>query len=205
MESHDVQSDEILCGLAATGDHNAEECLAARYSRLVRACARPYFLAGGDSEDLLQEGMIGLLSAIRGFDPAREASFHTYAEVCIRNRLLSAVRMAGGEKHEPLNSSVSLEASLYDEIPQLYQDRQPLAESPEELLIGREEWKGRLEALKALLSRFEGAVLELYLDGLSYAEIGAQTGKPLKSVDNAVQRIRRKAAPFFSSGDISVG
>ena len=205
MESHDVRSDETLCGLAAAGDNSAEECLAARYSRLVRACARPYFLAGGDSEDLLQEGMIGLLSAIRGFDPAREINFQTYAEVCIRNRLLSAVRMAGREKHEPLNSSVSLEAPLYDEIPQPHPDRQPLAESPEEMLIGREEWKGRLEALKALLSRFEGTVLELYLDGLSYAEIGAQTGKPLKSVDNAVQRIRRKAAPFFSSGDISVG
>ena len=205
MESRDLRSDETLCGLAAAGDHNAEACLAARYSRLVRACARPYFLAGGDSEDLLQEGMIGLLSAIRGFDPAREANFQTYAEVCVRNRLLSAVRMAGREKHEPLNSSVSLETPLYDESPLPYQERQPLAESPEELLIGREEWKSHLSALKAILSGFEGTVLELYLGGLSYAEIAGQTGKPLKSVDNAVQRIRRKAAPFFSSGDISVG
>ena len=198
-----MRSDETLCGLAAAGDNNAEECLAARYSRLVRACARPYFLAGGDSEDLLQEGMIGLLSAIRGFDPGREASFQTYAEVCIRNRLLSAVRTAGREKHDPLNSSVSLEIPLYDDIPQPYPG-QPLAESPEEMLIGREEWKGRLTALRAMLSGFERTVLGLYLDGLSYAEIAAQTGKPLKSVDNAVQRIRRKAAPFFSSGDISV-
>ena len=200
-----MRSDETLCELVAAGDNNAEECLAARYSRLVRACARPYFLAGGDSEDLLQEGMIGLLSAIRGFDPGREANFQTYAEVCIRNRLLSAVRTAGREKHDPLNSSVSLEIPLYDDIPEPYPNRQPLAESPEEMLIGREEWKGRLTALRAMLSGFERTVLRLYLDGLSYAEIAAQTGKPLKSVDNAVQRIRRKAAPFFSSGDISVG
>lgn len=204
MELHKERSDEALCRLVAAGDNNAEECLASRYSRLVRACARPYFLAGGDSEDLLQEGMIGLLSAIRGFDSDREASFQTYAEVCVRNRLRSAVRAAEREKHEPLNSSVSLENPLYDEIPQPYQDRYPLSESPEEMLIGKEEWMGRLVALRALLSGFERTVLELYLDGLSYAEIAAQTGKLLKSVDNAVQRIRRKAAPFFSSGDISV-
>lgn len=198
-----MRSDETLCGLAAAGDNNAEECLAARYSRLVRACARPYFLAGGDSEDLLQEGMIGLLSAIRGYDPEREVSFQTYAEVCIHNRLRSAVRTAGREKYEPLNSSVSLETPLYDDIPQPYQESLRLAKSPEETLIGREEWEGRLTALKALLSGFERKVLELYLDGLSYAEIAVQTGKPLKSVDNGVQRIRRKAEPFFSSGDIS--
>ena len=203
MESRDFQSDEALCGLAVAGDNNAEECLAARYSRLVRACARPYFLAGGDSEDLLQEGMIGLLSAIRSYDPAREANFQTYAEVCIHNRLRSAVRTAGREKYEPLNSSVSLEAPLYDTIPQPYQEGLPLAESPEEMLIGREEWEGRLAALSALLSGFERKVLDLYLEGLSYAEIAARTGKPLKSVDNGVQRIRRKAEPFFSSGDIS--
>ena len=204
MESRDLRSDELLCGLAAAGDNNAEECLAARYSRLVRICARPYFLAGGDSEDLLQEGMIGLLSAIRGYDPERGGSFQTYAEVCIRNRLRSAVRMAGREKYELLNRSVSLEIPLYDEIPHPRQEHYPLAESPEEMLIGREEWEGRLETLKVRLSGFEREVLESYLEGLSYAEIAGQTGKPLKSVDNAVQRIRRKAEPFFSSGDISV-
>lgn len=204
MESHSGRSDEALCGLVAAGDNNAEECLATRYSRLVRICARPYFLAGGDSEDLLQEGMIGLLSAIRSYAPEREVGFQTYAEVCIRNRLRSAVRTAEREKYEPLNSSVSLEAPLYDEIRRSHPDRHPLAESPEEMLIGREEWKGRLVTLKASLSGFERTVLEWYLDGLSYAEIAARTGKPLKSVDNAVQRIRRKAAPFFSSGDISV-
>ena len=94
MEPFCQHSDEFLCALAASGDREAEECLAARYSRLVRICARPYFLAGGDSEDLLQEGMIGLLSAIRGFHPEKEAVFRTYAEVCIRNRVLSAVKNA---------------------------------------------------------------------------------------------------------------
>ena len=96
-------SDEALCALAAAGERVAEEQLVTRYTRLVRACARPYFMAGGDSEDLIQEGMIGLLSAIRGFESGKEAGFRTYAEVCIRNRLRSAIKAAARDKHTPLN------------------------------------------------------------------------------------------------------
>lgn len=197
------RSDEVLCALAAAGDHEAEECLVARHNRLVRICARPYFLAGGDSEDLIQEGMIGLLSAIRGFDPQREAVFRTYAETCIQNRLRTAVRDASRGKHAPLNRSVSLDTPLFDNTCEFYAyglDRP--AENPEDTLIGREEREGRMEALRGKLSVFEKAVLDLYLAGLSYAEIAARLGKPLKAVDNGVQRIRRKAAPFFS-GDSS--
>ena len=199
------QSDEQLCTRAASGDRVAEEALVKRHNRLVRICARPYFLAGGDSEDLIQEGMIGLLSAIRGFDPGRDASFRTYAEVCIRNRLRSAIKAAARDKHAPLNRSVSFGNPLFDGNPEPYAygtDHQRV-ENPEDVVIGREEHQDRMKALTSQLSGFEKEVLSLYLGGLSYTEIATQVGKPPKSVDNAVQRIRRKVAPYFSSGDFS--
>ena len=107
-------SDESLCRLAASGDPLAETELVGRYTRLVRVCARPLFLAGGDSEDLIQEGMLGLLAAIRGFQSGKETSFRTYAEICVRSRLYAAVRAAQRDKHFPLNHSVSFETPLFD-------------------------------------------------------------------------------------------
>lgn len=202
MEPFCQHSDEFLCALAASGDREAEECLAARYSRLVRICARPYFLAGGDSEDLLQEGMIGLLSAIRGFHPEKEAVFRTYAEVCIRNRVLSAVKNAARGKHSPLNDSVSIDSPRFDDS--VYHARPSPMDDPEDMLISRENRENQMLALHSKLSELEKTVLALYLDGLSCGEIARQVRKPLKSVDNAIQRIRRKAAPFLISGDISV-
>lgn len=178
-------SDEALCTLAASGDRIAEEALVMRYNRLVRICSRPFFLAGGDSEDLIQEAMFGLLKAIREFDPTRDVSFRTFAEVCIRNRIRSAVTAAACGKHAPLNNSVPMEALL------------DFAYSPEDSLIDREEEMERLRQLTSCLSPFEQKVLSLYLDGLSYGEIGRQLEKPAKSVDNAVQRIRRKVAQSF--------
>ncbi len=198
MEPFYQQSDERLCELAASGDREAEEYLASRYSRLVRACARPYFLAGGDSEDLLQEGMIGLLSAIRGFRSEKETVFRTYAETCIRNRIRSAVKSAIRGKHSPLNDSVSIDSTQFDDITPFSVD------DPEGVLISREDRKSQRRALQEMLSDFESTVLELYLDGLSCREIAQRTGRSPKSVDNAVQRIRRKAAPILTSGDISV-
>lgn len=174
-------SDETLCMLAASGDRVAEEVLVMRYHRLVRVCARPFFLAGGDSEDLIQEAMFGLLKAIREFDPARDASFRTFAEVCIRNRIRSAVSAAGGGKHSPLNNSVPMESLQVG-----------IVLGPEDSFIHREEGVERLQRLQERLSPLERQILSLYLTGLSYQEIGAQIGRPAKSVDNAVQRIRRK-------------
>lgn len=201
MESFSQQSDEVLCSLAASGDREAEECLAARYSRLVRVCARPYFLAGGDSEDLIQEGMIGLLSAIRGFRGEKEAVFRTYAEVCIRNRVYSAVKTAARGKHSLLNQSLSIDSPQFDNGP--YHFCPASTDDPETALISREDRERQINILHSKLSEFEKTVLGFYLDGLSCREIARQVGKPLKSVDNAVQRIRRKAAPFLNSGDIS--
>lgn len=186
-------SDEALCLLAADGDREAEEALVMRYMRFTRACARPYFLAGGDSEDLLQEAMFGLLKAIREFDSGRDVSFRTFAEVCVRNRILSAVTAAARDKHAPLNHSVPME-----EQPLLEKDH---VSGPEELFISREEEAERLSALNRKLSPLEQRILSLYLHGFSYREIGEQVGRTDKSVDNAVQRIRRKVAEHL--GDFS--
>ena len=113
-ETPNSLTDEILCLQAASGDRIAEETLVMRYNRLVRICARPYFLAGGDSEDLIQEGMVGLLNAIREYVPQKGTAFRTYAEICIRNRILSAIRAASRDKHTPLNHYVSFETPLFD-------------------------------------------------------------------------------------------
>ena len=163
-------------------------------------CARPLFLAGGDSEDLIQEGMLGLLAAIRGFQSGKETSFRTYAEICVRSRLYAAVRAAQRDKHFPLNHSVSFETPLFDGTSaHLFSSE----ESPEDVVIGREELRERLDALKGQLSGFEAEILSYYLGGLSCAEIASQVGRSTKSVDNAVQRIRRTVARQLSSGDLS--
>ena len=196
-DAYDPNSDEMLCSLAVSGDRIAEEVLVMRYNRLVRICARPFFLVGGDSEDLIQEGMFGLLKAIREFDPERDVTFRTFAEVCIRNRVRSAVTAASRGKHTPLNESISLENDIDNSVHIISQT------GPEELLIGREEYWERMETLKVQLSKFESLVLDSYLHGLSYQEIAEQLHRPRKSVDNAVQRIRKKVAQHFSSGVIS--
>lgn len=190
-------TDEELCLRAAQGDPRAEETLVGRYGRLVRACARPLFLAGGDSEDLFQEGMLGLLSAIRGFDSNRDASFRTFAEICVRRRLYSAVRAAQGDKHSPLNHSVSFEPPLFDGLNAYLQSS---TASPEDVIIGREELRERIDALKGQLSELEGKILPPYLSGLSCTEIARRVGRSPKTVDNAVQRIRRKIARQTASG-----
>ncbi len=179
-------SDEGLCQLAAAGDRDAEELLVKRYLRTVRVCARPFFLAGGDSEDLIQEATFGLLKAIREFDPGHDAKFKTFAEVCIRNRIRSAVATASRSKHAPLNESVPFESPMLGS-----------GANPEDLYISREEEAERLSLLDQKLSVLEREILVLFLQGLSYREISEQVGRPTKSVDNAIQRIRRKMAGKF--------
>ena len=197
-----IPTDEELCSRAAQGDSRAESELVRRHGQLVRACARPLFLVGGDAEDLIQEGMLGLLTAIRGFDPGRDTAFRTYAEICIRSRLITAIREAQGGKHAPLNQSISFEPPLFDGT---YAHLFSSDESPEDVIIGREEMKERLTALRGQLSDFEAQILPPYLNGLSCGEIAKRVGRPQKSVDNAVQRIRRKVARQFSSGVFSKG
>ena len=192
-----IFSDEELCAKSADGLSGAEEELVHRYGRLVRMFARPLFLAGGDSEDLIQEGMLGLLTAIRSFNPEKAASFRTYAEICIRSKLVTAVRAAQRDKHLPLNHSISFETPLFDGTSEFLFSSE---ESPEDVVIGREELQERLDALKGQLSGFEAEILSYYLGGLSCAEIASRVGRTSKSVDNAVQRIRRKMAQQLSTG-----
>ena len=203
MIDYTALEDNPLQLLAAEGDRAAEEALAERYLRLVRACARPLFLAGGDSEDLIQEGTFGLLSAIRNYNAAEGTAFKTYAEHCIRMRLLSAIKSASRLKHFPLNDGVSFEQLSEDTslpfaaIPDFIQP------SPEELVLARESKEELYSAFRNRLSRLEIKVLDLYLDGLSYQNIAQRLGKDAKAIDNAVQRIRRKMARDPNFGDFS--
>ena len=200
MDLQDIE----LQWLAASGDRAAEELLAGRYMQLVRVCARPLFLAGGDSEDLSQEGMFGLLSAIREFDPAQGVSFRSFAEHCIRMRLYSAVKSAARLKHLPLNDSMPLEQLSDDPSSQLSAAPEIFRRSPEDLVLARESKEELIELCKRRLSRLELQVLDCYLEGLSYRDIAQRLQKDEKSVDNAVQRIRRKLAQTLHPGDISV-
>ena len=198
-------TDESLCARAAQGDRTAEETLVLRHTRLVRACARPFFLAGGDSEDLIQEGMVGLLSAIREFRPQRGVRFRTFAAVCVRRRIISVVRAAAAGKHTPLNDAVSLEPTLF----LAQQDFTSLGtaynhqRNPEDVVIHEENLSALEEAIREGLTELEARVLARYLQGLSYAEIAEEVQRSTKSVDNAVQRIRRKIAQYLSRGDYS--
>lgn len=195
--------DEELCKLAASGTRSAEEVLVTRYNRLVRSCSRPFFLAGGDSEDLIQEGMVGLLKAVREYDPEKEASFRTFAEVCIRNRLYSVLRAAARDKHAPLNQSVPLDTPFF-ECDSYTSGTSDLSQcNPEDFLIDREHTAALLSGVRKKLSEFEAKILGYYLDGLSCREIAETVGKSPKSVDNAVQRIRQKVARHLLSGDFS--
>ena len=196
-------SDEALCTLAASGNPAAEEILMERYTRLVRTCARPFFLAGGDSEDLTQEGMVGLLKAVREYDAEKAASFRTFAELCIRSRLYSILRASAREKHIPLNQSVSLDTPCFDSNSYTSGTNNLAQRDPEDDLIDREHTAALLSGVRKQLSDLEAKILGYYLDGLSCREIAETVGRSPKSVDNAVQRIRRKVAQHILSGDFS--
>ena len=204
MEDYACFNDEQLQRLARDGDSRAEEILAGRYVRLVRICARPFFLAGGDSEDLTQEGMLGLLSAIREFDGTVSPAFKPYAELCIRRRILSAIKLASRMKHTPLNDGVSLEDAFSNESrgSQAY-SALGFQRTPEEQVLARESADEFFQTYSQCLSPFEKRILQLFLEGHSYRAMAALCGRDEKSVDNAVQRIRRKLARSSHFGDFS--
>ncbi|MDO4174380.1 MAG: sigma-70 family RNA polymerase sigma factor [Eubacteriales bacterium] len=180
--------------MAQQGDRAAEELLAVRYFSVVKSCTRPYFLAGGDGEDLIQEGMLGFLKAVRAYEKARNVPFEAFARMCIIRRVYTAVTAASAAKHEPLNHSESIaKTPLFDENSKAVH----AAADPVNVVIDMEEQRERQQKLESLLSAFESRVLALYLDGCSYEEMAAEVGKTVKSVDNAIQRIRRKAAALF--------
>ena len=175
-------------------DGQSEEEVVSRYARLVRTVVRPYFLSGGSGEDLYQEGMIGLLKAVRTYDPSRSPRFEPYAAACIRHRIFDALRRQQQEWEKRLcraDSPVPLCDCSADDI----------LSDPETEVLASESAQEIKTALSGLLSAFEASVLEPYLRGCSVAEIAAQLNRPAKSVDNAVQRIRRKFAQYLSQGD----
>ena len=190
--NYQQQSDEYLAASAASGNISAQDALFARYKNFVKKAARPYFIIGADHDDLVQEGMIGLYKAIRQYHPNNEASFSTYAGICIKNQILTAIKTAARKKHGPLNTYVSID----HENPEILQIIDNTA-NPENTLTEQEDRQIFNKLILASLSPLESAILTYFLEGLSYAEIAEKQGIPTKSVDNALFRIRRKAAKFL--------
>lgn len=202
MLDYPAFSDLELHAMYLSGDADAGNELVLRYRRLVKICIRPYFLAGGDSEDLLQEGMIGLLSAIREYDPDGGSSFRSFAELCIRRRVISAARSASRQKHAPLNDGLSLEQLQSGESQQVFEH--VLVPSAEELVLDKTWTDDFIAANSRFLSEFEADILMDYLSGSSYTEMAQRAGRSEKSIDNAIQRIRKKLARHVSfPGDLS--
>lgn len=198
--NYSALSDDELVGLFRSGDGVAGSELAVRYRPLVKRCTRPYFLVGGDSEDLIQEGMIGLVSSIQSYQPGGSALFRSYAELCIKRRILSAIKAAARFKHMPLNYRLSLEDIYSDDgeaLARMADERYNL--SPEELIIEQEKKTDLYALCRRILSPLEKKVLAFYLEGLSYEEIAGRCGKPVKSVDSALQRIKRKLSRAVES------
>ena len=188
-------SDEQLVEYVREGDSQALEYLIQKYRSFVRAKSRSYFLIGADHEDILQEGMIGLYKAIRDFNHGKESSFRAFAELCITRQIITAIKTATRQKHIPLNSYVSLDKPIYDEE----SDRTLLdvitgsdETDPEELFITQEEATRIEGAMSESLSDLERKALMLYLEGSTYQEISEELDRHVKSIDNALQRVKRK-------------
>lgn len=194
MKNEQERTDEELVKIARAGDSEAADVLVAKYKNLVRRKANAFFLIGGDTDDLIQEGMIGLFKAVRDYDETREASFLNFATICIDRQLRTAIERNNRKKHMPLNTYVSIDNE---------EDTEPLEEtlkslqavSPEELVIRAEDLSEIRRRVSEDLSPMEKEVLSLHLSGLSYVQIAETLGKNQKSVDNALQRIRKKLAP----------
>lgn len=200
-------SDEEVIASAQAGNNDALEYVINKYKNFVRARARTYFLIGADREDIIQEGMIGLYKAIRDFDGGKQASFRAFAELCITRQIITAIKTATRQKHIPLNSYVSLNKPVFDED----SDRtlmdilgQGKIVDPEEMIINREDYVGMESRLGELLSSLEWEVLSLYLDGKSYQEIAGELDKQVKSIDNALQRVKRKLEKFLEEQKCNV-
>jgi len=194
----EMQDDEVAV-LAQTGDGQALVYLLDKYKNFVRARARSYFLIGADHEDIVQEGMIGLYKAIRDYKADTQTSFRAFAELCVKRQIITAIKTATRQKHVPLNSYVSLNKPLYDEE----SDRTLLdviegrVTNPEDLFISQEGMDHIQRQIDTLLSDFEKEVLNAFLDGKSYQEIAEMLGRHVKSIDNALQRVKRKLMHFL--------
>jgi len=197
---YDEMLDEEIVELALNGDSYALEYLLNKYKNFVRAKARSYFLIGADREDIVQEGMIGLYKAIRDYRPNKLSSFKAFAELCVTRQIITAIKTATRQKHIPLNSYVSLNKPIYDEE----SDRTLMdvisgvrVTDPEELIIRQEEYTNIENVIEELLSDLEWEVLTSYLQGKTYQEIAAELDRHVKSIDNALQRVKRKVERYL--------
>ncbi|HKL10233.1 MAG TPA: RNA polymerase sporulation sigma factor SigH [Clostridia bacterium] len=202
---YECMEDEHIVECARDGDLYAQDFLIKKYKNFVRAKARSYFLIGADKEDIIQEGMIGLFKAIRDFRADKISSFRAFAELCITRQIITAIKTATRQKHIPLNSYVSLNKPIYDED----SDRTLLdiltgarITDPEELIISREEVISIEEKIGEILSKLELQVLSYYLQGKSYQEIAVLLDRHIKSIDNALQRVKRKLEKFLEMRSI---
>ena len=202
-------TDEELVELYREGAPTAIEALLTRYRNFARLKARSYFLAGADKDDIVQEGMIGLYKAIRDFSAEREASFRAFAEICITRQIITAVKTATRQKHLPLNQYVSLNKPLSSEedpdwvLQDVIQTVQ--VADPAELVISHDELRSIKIAFAEILSDFEAEVLHMYVEGKTYHEIAASLSRHVKSIDNALQRIKRKVELHLRGRSDEVG
>lgn len=195
------KSDEQIVIEAKEGNNLAQEIIITKYEQFVRAKSKSYFLIGADKEDIYQEGMIGLYKAIRDFKDDKESSFKAFAELCITRQIITAIKTATRQKHIPLNTYVSLNKPIYEE-----DSERTLLDvidglkitDPEALLIGQEEVADIELQIRSVLSGLEMEVLNSYLDGKSYQEIAVDLDREAKSIDNALQRVKRKLEKSFS-------
>ncbi|WP_253291457.1 RNA polymerase sporulation sigma factor SigH [Virgibacillus proomii] len=199
--------DEGIVQLIHQGNSRALDYLIHKYRNFVRAKARTYFLIGADKEDIVQEGMIGLYKAIRDYDGEKLSSFKAFAELCVTRQIITAIKTATRQKHIPLNSYVSLDKPIYDEET----DRTLLdviagskSIDPQELLISQEKYGDMEMKLSELLSELEKKVLRLYLDGKTYQEMSVDLKRHVKSIDNALQRVKRKLEQLIEGTEISL-
>lgn len=198
-----LTDEEIVLEVQENTDGDALEYLMGKYRNFVRAKARSYFLIGADREDIIQEGMIGLYKAVRDFRNDKLASFRAFAELCVTRQIITAIKTATRQKHIPLNSYISLNRPIYDEE----SDRTLLdvlsgvktQVNPEELMIRQEEFAHIESKMSEVLSGLEWNVLMSYLDGRSYQEIAEDVGRSVKSIDNALQRVKRKLEQYMES------
>ena len=190
------KTDEELAEIAKNGDKDALECLLKRYKDLVDMKVSRYFIIGAEKEDIVQEGMIGLYKAVKCFNPEKESSFKSFANMCIERQLITAIKTSNRQKHMPLNSSISLNANAYDDDNDMeLMERLELQvlEDPLDTITKKEYYKNIETKIDQTLSDFEKQVLTRYARGESYINIAEKLDAPVKSVDNAIQRIRKKA------------
>src|SRR5213082_3841860 len=189
-------TDDVLVARYRDGDADALDSLLERYRRFVRAKARGYFLVGADFDDIEQEGMIGLFKAVRDFRPDRQASFRAFAELCITRQIITAIKTATRQKHQPLNSYLSLSGTRPGEengsgtVEEVLEAKGLI--DPIEFIISMEDLRSMRRMMSEMLSKLEVEVLRLYVEGKSYQEIAEVLGRHVKSIDNALQRIKRK-------------